>query len=65
MLATLSVAVLHTETRNQLDELLEGLDLQRTHQSAAMAYAPPWVDRYGGGALATRWPHRIVECDRK
>jgi endonuclease/exonuclease/phosphatase family metal-dependent hydrolase len=54
--------VLHTPKRNQLDELLEGLEFQRTHQSAAMAYAPPWVERYGGGAMATRWPHRIVEC---
>jgi endonuclease/exonuclease/phosphatase family metal-dependent hydrolase len=54
--------VLHTPERNQLDELLDGTGLHRTHQSAAMAYAPPWADRYGGSAVATRRPHRVVEC---
>jgi endonuclease/exonuclease/phosphatase family metal-dependent hydrolase len=46
----------------QLDELLEGTDLHGTHQADAMAYAPPFVDRCGGNAVATRWPHRVVEA---
>jgi endonuclease/exonuclease/phosphatase family metal-dependent hydrolase len=54
--------VLHTPDRNQLDALLDGTGLHGTHQSAAMAYSPPWADRYGGDAMATRWPHQVVEC---
>jgi endonuclease/exonuclease/phosphatase family metal-dependent hydrolase len=54
--------VVHTSERNQLDELLDGTGLHGTHQADVMAYAPPWTDRYGGSALATRWPHRIVEA---
>jgi endonuclease/exonuclease/phosphatase family metal-dependent hydrolase len=53
--------VLHTPERHQLDELLDGTDLHGTHQAQAMAYTPPWADQYGGSAVATRWPHRIVE----
>jgi endonuclease/exonuclease/phosphatase family metal-dependent hydrolase len=53
--------VLHTPERNQLEEPLEGTGLHGTHQSTAMAYAPPWVERYGGGAVAMRWPHQVVE----
>jgi endonuclease/exonuclease/phosphatase family metal-dependent hydrolase len=53
--------VLHKPERNQLDELLDGTGLHGTHQSEAMAYDPPWVDRYGGGAVATRRPHQVVE----
>jgi endonuclease/exonuclease/phosphatase family metal-dependent hydrolase len=26
-----------------------------------LAYEPPFADRYGGCAVATRWPHRLVE----
>lgn len=46
---------------NQLEHLLEGTGLQGTHQSQVMAYDPPYLDRYGGSAIATRWPHRVVE----
>jgi endonuclease/exonuclease/phosphatase family metal-dependent hydrolase len=53
--------VLHTPRRNQLDELLAGTDLFRTHQAQAMSYTPPFADRYGGNAVATRWPHHVVE----
>jgi endonuclease/exonuclease/phosphatase family metal-dependent hydrolase len=53
--------VVHTPERTQLDELLDGTDLHGTHQSQAMAYIPPFADRYGGTAVATRWPHRVVE----
>jgi endonuclease/exonuclease/phosphatase family metal-dependent hydrolase len=53
--------VLHKPERNQLDELLDGTGLHGTRQSAVMSYDPPWVERYGGGAVATRWPHHVVE----
>jgi endonuclease/exonuclease/phosphatase family metal-dependent hydrolase len=54
--------VVHTPERNQLDKLLDGMNLYRTHQAEIMATTPPGVDRYGGSAIATRWPHRIVEA---
>jgi endonuclease/exonuclease/phosphatase family metal-dependent hydrolase len=53
--------VVRSPERNQLDELLAGTDLHGTHQSEAMSYAPPWSDRYGGTAIATRWPHTTLE----
>ena len=53
--------VIRTDQGDQLAELLDGTGLHGTHQSEVMAYQPPWTDRYGGSALATRWPHRIVE----
>lgn len=46
---------------DQLGELLDGTGLHGTHQADVLAYEPPWADRYGGTALATRWPHQIVE----
>ncbi len=52
--------VVHTSERNQLDELVDGLGLHSTHQSDVAA-TPPFGDRYGGNAVATRWPHRVVE----
>jgi endonuclease/exonuclease/phosphatase family metal-dependent hydrolase len=54
--------VIHTNGGSQLDELLAGTELHGTHQAQVMAYAPPFADRYGGSAMATRWPHRIVEA---
>ena len=53
--------VLRTPARNQLDELLDGTGLQGTHQADLLAYSPPWADRYGGSAVASRWPHQLVE----
>jgi endonuclease/exonuclease/phosphatase family metal-dependent hydrolase len=53
--------VIDTAGRHQLDELLAGTKLQGTHQSQTLTYAPPWADRYGGTAVATRWPHHVVE----
>jgi endonuclease/exonuclease/phosphatase family metal-dependent hydrolase len=53
--------VAFTPDRNQLDDLLHGTGLHGSHQAQVMAYNPPFMDRYGGTALATRWPHRIVE----
>ncbi|HEX3813807.1 MAG TPA: endonuclease/exonuclease/phosphatase family protein [Mycobacteriales bacterium] len=53
--------VIHTPERHQLDELLAGTHLRGTHQADAMSYTPPFADRYGGSAVASRWPHRVVE----
>jgi endonuclease/exonuclease/phosphatase family metal-dependent hydrolase len=53
--------VIHTPERHQLDNLIAGTSLQVTHQAQAMAYQPPWADRYGGTAVATRWPHQVVD----
>ncbi len=53
--------VIHTPERHQLDDLIDGTSLQATHQAQAMAYQPPWADRYGGTAVATRWPHQVVD----
>jgi endonuclease/exonuclease/phosphatase family metal-dependent hydrolase len=53
--------VLPPGDRSHLADLLDGTGLVGTHQADALAYAPPWMDRYGGGAVATRWPHRVVE----
>lgn len=54
--------VVHTPARNQLDTLLHGMDFSRTHQAEVMATTAPGGDRYGGSAVATRWPHRVVEA---
>src|SRR3954447_8461897 len=53
--------VVRTDDDNQLAELLDGTGLHGTQQRDAMPTAPPGGDRYGGNALATRWPHRVVE----
>jgi endonuclease/exonuclease/phosphatase family metal-dependent hydrolase len=53
--------VLHGTEPSQLDALLDGTGLHGTHQAQVMAYTPPFADRYGGSAVATRWPHRVVE----
>jgi endonuclease/exonuclease/phosphatase family metal-dependent hydrolase len=52
--------VLYTTERRQLDELLVGTNLHGTHQAQAMGYTPPFAD-HGGSAVATRWPHRVLE----
>jgi endonuclease/exonuclease/phosphatase family metal-dependent hydrolase len=53
--------VVRTPKRDQLAELLDGLDLQVTHQADIQAEPPPFADRYGGAAIATQRPHRLVE----
>jgi endonuclease/exonuclease/phosphatase family metal-dependent hydrolase len=47
---------------DQLERLLAGTNLQGTHQAQVVAIPPPGAERYGGNAIATRWPHRIVEA---
>jgi endonuclease/exonuclease/phosphatase family metal-dependent hydrolase len=54
--------VVRAPGRDQLSELLDGLDLHATHQADVQAAAPPFADRYGGAAIATRRPHRLVEA---
>jgi endonuclease/exonuclease/phosphatase family metal-dependent hydrolase len=44
-----------------LDTLLEGLNVHVTHQADLQTFAPPFADRYGGSAVATRWRHHPVE----
>jgi len=53
--------MIQTPERNQLDRLLHGLEDVGTHQAQAMTASPPYVERYGGSAVATRWPHRVLE----
>lgn len=55
------VALQEVTGPQHLAELLDGTGLHGTHQSAALAYEPEFADRYGGSALASRWPHDIVE----
>ncbi|WP_280264690.1 endonuclease/exonuclease/phosphatase family protein [Nocardia wallacei] len=55
------VALQEVVDADHLAELLEGTGLHGTHQSEAMAYTPPFADRYGGNAVASRWPHSIAE----
>jgi endonuclease/exonuclease/phosphatase family metal-dependent hydrolase len=38
-----------------------GQDLHRTHQNDILLQPFPRSDRYGGTAIASRWPHRVVE----
>ena len=53
--------VISAGPRQQLDALLAGTALTGTHQAQAMAYTPHFADRYGGSAVASRWPHHVVE----
>lgn len=46
--------------RDQLAELLEGTGLTHTTHQADVIELPEQA-RYDGSALATRWPHRVVE----
>jgi endonuclease/exonuclease/phosphatase family metal-dependent hydrolase len=53
--------VIRGPDRNQLDELIAGTELHGTHQADAMSYTPAYSDRYGGTAVATRWPYTMLE----
>ena len=53
--------VCYPDRRDQLAELVAGTGLHTTHQAEVLDYLPPDADRYGGTAVATRWPHRVVE----
>ena len=53
--------VVQTTEVRLLDTLLDGLNMQRTHQADMQSEAPPFSERYGCSAVASRWPHRAVE----
>jgi endonuclease/exonuclease/phosphatase family metal-dependent hydrolase len=53
--------VVQNDKIRSLDTLLEGLELQRTHQADIQRFVPPYSERYGGSAVATRWPHRAID----
>lgn len=44
-----------------LGTLVAGTGLTGVHQADRLGYPMPFADRYGGAAVATRWPHRVVE----
>ena len=46
---------------DQTGNLLAGSGLHATHQAQVEAVAPPKAEVYGGCAVATRWPHRLLE----
>src|SRR5438067_553158 len=54
--------IVQASDAKQLDRLLDGLNLQGTHQVDIQKFVPPFSDRYGGSAVATRWEHRAVEA---
>jgi endonuclease/exonuclease/phosphatase family metal-dependent hydrolase len=53
--------VVHDDEHSQMDAMLGGTGLHATHQAQTTAVTPPYAADYGGTALATRWPHRVVE----
>lgn len=53
--------VVRDDDRDQVAELLAGTGLQATHQWDEMGFTPPFGERFGGCAIATRAPHRVVE----
>jgi endonuclease/exonuclease/phosphatase family metal-dependent hydrolase len=54
--------VIDSPAQNRFETLLGGLNLHTTHQARVLTATPPHSDRYGGTAVATRWPHRFVEA---
>lgn len=54
--------VANTPDGAQLPKLLDGLNFHSIHQSDVQPYTPPFADRYGGSAIATRWPHKFIEA---
>ncbi|MBB4570794.1 endonuclease/exonuclease/phosphatase family protein [Rhizobium leucaenae] len=53
--------VIQSAEARTLDTMMDGLGLHVTHQQDVQVVAPPYADRYGGAAIATRWPHKVVE----
>jgi endonuclease/exonuclease/phosphatase family metal-dependent hydrolase len=54
--------VVQTGAQRSLPRLLDGTGLFGTHQADLQSVAPPFSDRYGGSAVASRWPHKAVEA---
>lgn len=56
------VALQEVRAPGQLERLLAGAGLPHvTHQADVLAPLPAELERFGGTAVATRWPHRVVE----
>jgi endonuclease/exonuclease/phosphatase family metal-dependent hydrolase len=53
--------VIHSPGCNQLDALIHDTGLHGTHQADILRITPPHADRFGGTAVATRWPHGVAE----
>lgn len=53
--------VVQTEKERSLPRLLDRTGLHGTHQADLQSIVPPFSDRYGGSAVASRWPHKAVE----
>jgi endonuclease/exonuclease/phosphatase family metal-dependent hydrolase len=53
--------VLPPPSRAAAAALLAETSLTVTHQADVLNFAMPFEERYGGTAVATRWPHRFVE----
>jgi endonuclease/exonuclease/phosphatase family metal-dependent hydrolase len=55
------VAIQEAHHPGQLADLVAGTGLHTTHQAEVLDKPPPQADRYGGTAVATRRPHRVLE----
>lgn len=54
--------VCYPDRSDQLAELTAGTGLAHTtHESAVLTERPRFADRFGGMAVATRWPHRVLD----
>jgi endonuclease/exonuclease/phosphatase family metal-dependent hydrolase len=53
--------VLHTPENDQLARIIDGTGLHGTHQARVARTTAPGEEGAGGNAVATRWPHRVVE----
>jgi endonuclease/exonuclease/phosphatase family metal-dependent hydrolase len=48
--------------RDVLARMLEDTGLHGTHQADVLASVPDFADRFGGTAVASRWPHTVLEA---
>jgi endonuclease/exonuclease/phosphatase family metal-dependent hydrolase len=53
--------VVEKDASRSLERLVDGLGLHATHQCDLQLAAPPFAARYGGNAIASRWPHLVEE----
>jgi hypothetical protein len=53
--------VCYPDRWDQLAELVAGTGLHTNHQAGVLGHLPQHADRYGGTAVATRRPHRVLE----
>lgn len=54
--------VVKDDEHDQFADLLRGTSLSGAHQAEVIWYAPPYASKYGGAAVASRWPIRVVEA---